>query len=65
MKKTLVTVTVAAFVFGALTLAGCAKKKDETSTTTTTETSTTTSMESTSTPAMTDTSMAPADTTAK
>ncbi len=29
MKKTLVTLTVAAFVFGALTLAGCAKKKAE------------------------------------
>ncbi len=54
MKKILVTMTVAAFVFGALTMAGCGKKEESSSTTTTTTTETSTT---------TDTSMAPMDTT--
>lgn len=68
MKKILVTMTLAAFVFGALTLAGCGKKKEESSSSTTTETttSTTTDSSSMSTPAMMDSSsMAPMDSTKK
>lgn len=64
MKKTLVTLTVAAFVFGALTLAGCAKKKaEETPAAETPAMTDTTAAPAEAAPM--DTTMAPADTTAK